>query len=165
MKLSFKGGLLKYYFANLTLISVLLVVALFYDLKWRRVPNWLVLISLFLGLTLSVASNSLNGAWFSLLGLLVGLVFFLPPYLFGWLGAGDVKLFCALGVLLGPWGTVLAALYTALAGGVVVVCWAAYQIRYVEARQCNVANILAMKNCPYVLAIFVGSLVAVAQIY
>ena len=157
--------MLKFDFANLALIGVLLVVALFYDLRWRRVPNWLVLTSLLLGLALSVASNSVDGAWFSFFGVLVALAFFLPPYLFGWLGAGDVKLFCALGVLLGPWGTVLAALYTALAGGVVVMCWAIYQIRFIEAQQCKVANILAIKNCPYVLAIFVGSLVAVAQIY
>jgi prepilin peptidase CpaA len=156
---------LQYYFANLTLIGLLLAVALFYDLKWRRVPNWLVLISLVLGLALGVISNSADGAWFSFLGMLVALAFFLPPYLFGWLGAGDVKLFCALGALLGPWGTVLASLYTALAGGVVVICWAIYQIKVVDVQTCNIANIMAIKNCPYVLAIFVGTLAAVAQIY
>ena len=150
-----------YHSANLVLIFCLLATALFYDLRWRRVPNWLVLLSIFLGLILSVVSQSVPGVWFSFCGALVALVFFMPPYFLGWLGAGDVKLFCALGILLGPWSTVLAALYTSVAGGLVVICWAYYQIRFVEAGQYNVANILAIKNCPYVLAIFVGTLVSV----
>ena len=45
----------------------------------------------------------------------------LPGHLFGGTGAGDVKLFAALGTLLGPMRIMEAFLYTAIAGGVIAV--------------------------------------------
>jgi prepilin peptidase CpaA len=45
----------------------------------------------------------------------------LPGYFIGATGAGDVKLFAALGSLLGPWPIATAFLYTALAGGVMAI--------------------------------------------
>jgi prepilin peptidase CpaA len=43
---------------------------------------------------------------------------FLPLFLVGGMGAGDVKLLAAFGAWLGPTGTLWAVLWTALAGGV-----------------------------------------------
>ncbi len=54
-------------------------------------------------------------------GFALGLVLMLPGHVIGATGAGDVKLFAALGTLLGPSRTGVAFLYTALAGGVLVV--------------------------------------------
>jgi len=39
--------------------------------------------------------------WPALLGLFIGLAALLPFYIFGWMGAGDVKFFATLGFLLG----------------------------------------------------------------
>jgi prepilin peptidase CpaA len=47
----------------------------------------------------------------------VGLLLMLPGHVIGGTGAGDVKLFAAIGALLGPIGIAVAFLYTAIAGG------------------------------------------------
>ena len=51
-------------------------------------------------------------------GLAVGLAAFLPLYLGGGFGAGDVKAMAAVGAFLGPKGALLAAAWTLVAGGV-----------------------------------------------
>ena len=45
----------------------------------------------------------------------------LPGHVIGATGAGDVKLFAALGTLLGPKAIAMAFLYTALAGGAIAI--------------------------------------------
>jgi prepilin peptidase CpaA len=51
-------------------------------------------------------------------GGVVGLALMLPGHVFGATGAGDVKLFAAAGLLLGPGDTLMAFVATAIAGGV-----------------------------------------------
>jgi prepilin peptidase CpaA len=53
----------------------------------------------------------------SLAGLALGLALMLPGHLIGATGAGDVKLFAAVGAFIGPVHILTAFLYTALAGG------------------------------------------------
>jgi prepilin peptidase CpaA len=91
------------------------------DLYTRRVPNELTLGIATLGVALAamhMTGVSVPGA---LGGLALGLVLMLPGHVIGATGAGDVKLFAALGTLLGPTRTGVAFLYTALAGGLLVV--------------------------------------------
>jgi prepilin peptidase CpaA len=91
------------------------------DLYTRRVPNGLTLGIGTLGVALAamhVTGVSVPGA---LGGLALGLVLMLPGHVIGATGAGDVKLFAALGTLLGPARTGAAFIYTALAGGLLVV--------------------------------------------
>ncbi len=56
-------------------------------------------------------------------GLLVGLACWLPFYAFGWLGAGDVKLYAAAAAWLTPKSAIEGALVAALAGAVVALLW------------------------------------------
>ena len=57
----------------------------------------------------------------SFAGFFLGMALMLPGHLLGATGAGDVKLFAALGELLGPAAIATAFFYTALAGGVLAV--------------------------------------------
>src|SRR5262245_15922463 len=57
----------------------------------------------------------------ALIGFAVGLALMLPGHVIGATGAGDVKLFAALGTLLGPHAIVMAFFYTALAGGALAI--------------------------------------------
>lgn len=59
-----------------------------------------------------------SGLTASLAGWAVGLGLFIPFFLLGGMGAGDVKLLAAVGAWLGVPGVVWAALYGALCGGV-----------------------------------------------
>jgi prepilin peptidase CpaA len=89
------------------------------DLWTRRVPNGLTFGLACLGIVLAAiraGGVSLPGA---LGGFLLGLALMLPAHLVGATGAGDVKLFAAIGTLLGPAATATAFAYTALAGGAI----------------------------------------------
>jgi len=91
------------------------------DLSTRRVPNQLTLLLAATGV--AFAASGLSGITIgaSLTGFALGLALMLPGHLFGATGAGDVKLFAALGALIGPAHIATAFVYTALAGGVMAV--------------------------------------------
>ncbi len=87
------------------------------DLKTRRVPNVLTFGTAAAGLMLAATHLSRVSVPAALAGLAVGLALMLPGHVIGATGAGDVKLFAAVGTLLGPTGMLVAFVYTALAGG------------------------------------------------
>ena len=91
------------------------------DMYTRRVPNPLTLGITIAGLMLAATGVGSLTMTQALLGFGVGLVLMLPGHVIGATGAGDVKLFAALGTLLGPQGIVVAFFYTALAGGALAI--------------------------------------------
>lgn len=104
-----------------------LALAVFTDLREQRIPNRLTLTIALFGICFHsfgafipgiAASGYAGGVLFALAGLGVGLVLMLPPYLFGVMGGGDVKLMAAIGACIGWQLTVDAFLYSSLAGGV-----------------------------------------------
>jgi prepilin peptidase CpaA len=104
--------------------SAILVAAAIGDLRTRRIPNGLVVILAFLGIAFSVARLPVvEGLTQGGLGLLVGLACWLPFYVLGWLGAGDVKLYAAAATWLGPARGVEGALAGALFGALLSIIW------------------------------------------
>jgi prepilin peptidase CpaA len=102
------------------------------DIKTRRVPNPLTMGIAALGVTLAVTGVSGVGTSNALLGFAVGLVFMLPGFLIGATGGGDVKLFAALGTMLGPRAIGFAFLYAVIAGGILAVAVALQRRRFRE---------------------------------
>jgi prepilin peptidase CpaA len=72
-------------------------VAGYFDLRWRRIPNWLVCATVLLAFGLHTWLNGRQGLLMSAGGLAVGIALLLPLYLLRGMGAGDVKFFGALG--------------------------------------------------------------------
>jgi prepilin peptidase CpaA len=103
-----------------------LAVAVFTDLRSRRIPNWLVLPFMVLGLAVCTWQRGWHGLGNSSAGL--GLAILLYGFLFflGGMGAGDVKLAAAIGAWIGPSQLFFALVVTAMAGGVMVFLWAAF---------------------------------------
>jgi prepilin peptidase CpaA len=95
------------------------------DLRTRRVPNALTFSVAGAGLALAATGHWPVSLPSAALGLAIGLVMMLPGHVIGATGAGDVKLFAAIGTLLGPKAIALAFLYTAVAGGAIAVVVAA----------------------------------------
>ena len=105
------------------------------DLRTRRVPNQLTLAIGVLGLTLSVLHVTHVTPAGALAGFVLGLLLMLPGHFIGATGAGDVKLFAAIGTLLGPAHIVVAFLYTAIAGGLLAVIVAMRRRRLQETME------------------------------
>ena len=98
-------------------LFLILGTAIASDLRWRTIPNWLTAPAVLVGLGFHTVMSQLAGFVFSLEGATVGLGLFIIFYMCGWMGAGDVKLFAAVGSFLGPAQTISAAIVIALVGG------------------------------------------------
>jgi prepilin peptidase CpaA len=72
-------------------------VAGYFDLRWRRIPNWLVAATIALALGWHTWSSGWDGLLLSGGGLLAGMALLFPLFLLRGMGAGDVKFFGALG--------------------------------------------------------------------
>jgi prepilin peptidase CpaA len=95
------------------------------DLRTRRVPNALNALIAIVGLGLAATGVSGVSTGAAAAGLGLGLALMLPGFLFGATGAGDVKLFAAMGTLVGPAPIVRAFVFTAIFGGVMAIAIAA----------------------------------------
>jgi prepilin peptidase CpaA len=105
---------------------IVLGVATFTDLRGRRIPNWLVLPFMVAGGVVSACLHGWHGVGQSLCGLGLGALVFGLFFLMGGMGMGDVKLCAAIGAWIGPDQLFIALVITGLAGGVMVLCWAAF---------------------------------------
>ena len=105
---------------SLTTSAVLIVgvAACVTDLHARRIPNWLTFGAAAAALATHYAWGGPASAQTAAGGWVTGLFLFMPLFLLGGMGAGDVKLLAALGAWLGPSGAFWLAIYTSMAGGV-----------------------------------------------
>ncbi|MFC0214680.1 prepilin peptidase [Paenibacillus chartarius] len=80
-------------------LAVLIAAAFASDVRTMRIPNWLTVGGAGCGLALQSFLFGWQGAWGSVLGLLTGFGIVLLLHAVGAVGAGDVKLFGAIGAL------------------------------------------------------------------
>jgi prepilin peptidase CpaA len=110
-------------FANAiaALLVPLAIIITYYDVRYRRIPNIFVLATLLSGIILNITFNGWGGVLASLQGCLLafGLMFVL--HMLGAMGAGDVKLFAAIGAVVGAKLVFPTFLVVALTGGVLAV--------------------------------------------
>lgn len=147
-------------------------IAVFSDLKYRKIPNWLTFPAMLLGIILNLVIN--DQAWyFSIYGLLAGFLMFLLPFMLGGVGAGDVKLLMALGAFLGIKTTVWVGLYGGIAGGVLSLTAIIFREGILKAKRMLISLVISIwdkdfremlfipdrtskSSIPYGLAIFIG---------
>lgn len=99
------------------LLMVVVVTAGIYDLRFRRIPNWLVLASLVLGFGLNSFMFELVGLKRAALGMGLALLIYFPLYALRAMGAGDAKLMAAVGSIVGPGNWIVLFVLTSLLGG------------------------------------------------
>ncbi len=102
-------------------VVLLVVVASACDLRTRRIPNLLTFGGAAAALAFSAWTGGVTGLLTSAGGWVVGAGLFLPMFMLGGMGAGDVKLAACVGAWLGPTAALFVALYSAIAGGILAV--------------------------------------------
>lgn len=102
---------------KLLALLILLAIAVFTDLRERRIPNWLTVSGMLAGIALT--SLEVGGVpTTALLGALLAFVLAFPLFALGGVGAGDVKLLVAVTAFTGPGGLLPMIIYGGIAGGV-----------------------------------------------
>lgn len=112
------------------MVFLLIGIATITDVKSRRIPNWLTFGAIIIGLFYHLLANGFTGGLFALKGIILGLAMLLPAFIWGGLGAGDVKLLAAIGALVGPQFVLSAGIYSILVGGVVSFVLLIYHQRF-----------------------------------
>jgi prepilin peptidase CpaA len=107
------------------LLAAMVLTAGYFDLRYRRIPNWLTLPGFLVGLALNAFLSFRPGQGLLLrnaaLGLALAMLVYFPLYLLRGMGAGDVKLMAAIGSLVG-WRDWLAIfVFSGIIGGVLAV--------------------------------------------
>jgi len=154
----------------------LAVIISYYDVCYRRIPNPFVLATLTAGILINTFFGGINGAVTSLGGCFIGFTLMFVLHVFGAMGAGDVKLFAAIGALTGAHLVLPTFLIVALTGGIlgVVSTLRAGQLKFTMMRvfQILVGLLPGYKvprlpvpvdrryTIPYGVAITLGSLIS-----
>jgi prepilin peptidase CpaA len=112
------------------------------DLRTRRIPNWLTVPALLLGLTLNTLIYRWPGARESLKGAGLGLALLLPFFLLRSIGGGDWKLVGAIGAFLGPSALLTVLFWALLLAGLMALVLIIYKGRLVQTLR-NIGHVVA----------------------
>lgn len=100
-----------------TLLAVVIAAGAF-DIRSRRIPNWLTIGGVVLGVGINGFLYGLPGFLLAAKGMGLALLIYVPLFLIHGMGGGDVKLMAAVGALAGPFPWLVIFIITSLLGGV-----------------------------------------------
>ena len=99
----------------------LAVIVAYYDVRYRRIPNPFVLATFISGVAINAISGGMHGVLASLAGCALGFTLMFVLHVFGAMGAGDVKLFAAIGAVTGAHLVLPTFVVVVLTGGLLAV--------------------------------------------
>lgn len=105
-----------------TLVYIILLIPLagvitYYDVRYRRIPNAFVLAAFSGGVLMNAILGGLQGVYSSIAGCALAFFLMFMLHIFGAMGAGDVKLFAAIGAVTGAQLVVPTFIVVVLTGG------------------------------------------------
>ena len=106
---------------KLIVLIPLAASVIYNDVRFRRIPNVLVLTALIAGLSINSFFGGLHGLANSGLGFAIAFIPMLLLHIFGAMGAGDVKLMGAVGSILGVGLMPITLILVVMVGGVLAV--------------------------------------------
>jgi len=101
------------------ILLTLVLGAAVYDVRYRRIPNWLTVSGVLAGLAMNTfLYEGWRGLRFGLIGMAAGFGLYMLLYLVRAMGAGDVKLMAAVGAMVGWQDWFGIFVITAVIGGI-----------------------------------------------
>lgn len=139
-------------------LGALALIASWLDISARRLPNWLSLVTLLLGLSLAAADGGLaelgSHLAHAVIALLVGMLLFR----FGMVGGGDAKFYAAVASWFGLSGAVGLLLAVSISGLVIFLAWFVWRRATGKPIRAPSPDSLSDK-LPYGIAIAAGAVI------
>ncbi len=104
---------------KLLLLLLTLILALYQDIKEQKIKNSITFSAAFLGLSVNVAEHGLDGFVLAVIGWSIPVFVLGICYAANIMGAGDIKLFAAIGAIMGLSFTVYSFVYSVYFGGLI----------------------------------------------
>jgi prepilin peptidase CpaA len=148
----------------LAMIFLAMVCVLYYDGRWRCIPNFVTLPLLIIGALTQLVMNGWPGLASSLCGLCIGAGLLLPLYLVRGMGAGDLKLAAAIGACTGIRLILSVLFFAILSGGLLALLWILLGRARLQARPAQPLEQQPLEvTLPYGWAIVSGTIVAICM--
>ena len=164
--------------ASEILLIPLAIIIIYYDVRYRRIPNAYVLATLISGITINATFGGVSGALSSVGGCVLAFVLIFVLHVFGAMGAGDVKLFSAIGAVTGA-SLVIPTFFVVILTGGLLALVPIIRARAITATMHRVLQIFVgllpgwemprfsvpadrRLTVPYGVAITIGGLISVA---
>lgn len=152
-------------------LPFILAFACYGEIKERRIPNWLTLGTIALGLGAATIEHGTQGLVDSVIGLAITGGVFLPFCLLGVVGGGDMKLMAGVGAVVCYPLALRVLCDTCLAGGVIAIALMAWRgillttllnaMRVIFGMPRRREGLSKAPTVPYALAITIGTIFAV----
>jgi prepilin peptidase CpaA len=143
--------------------AIILSLGVIDDLRSRKFHNSLFLFSCAIALIIVLTTQGFAGLYLSVFGFGAGIIVFLPLVLMGMVGAGDMKLVAAFGIIAG-WNAVLTVTLYSLAWGAALGLVKSILSGHLKILLRNIVSVLSLQprealqlqKIPYAVALFVG---------
>ena len=145
-----------------TIVLILVaIIGAVSDWKYRKISNWLTFGVLVFSLSCGFINAGLTSLVNPILGFLTGILILIIPYLFGGMGAGDVKLLGAVGSLVGVKNVIVIFFYSALCGLCLGLIWLVFtpgHFKFFITTGKILPTVDKKQKVPYGVAIFMGTI-------
>ena len=106
---------------RIIVLLLIVTVALYTDIKENKIKNKHLLYGIITGLAISIITGGVASLKDSILGIIIPFVILIAFYSMRMLGAGDVKLYCTIGAIMGVNFVINNLIYTFLIAGILVI--------------------------------------------
>lgn len=113
---------------KLSIILLVFLIALYFDLRYQRIPNLLCTVTLLTGFIVQCYFAGWAGLLSALIGATLALIILFPAFYFRLLGGGDVKLMVAIGAFLDVNWLLWTLVYALMAGAITSLFLALYKL-------------------------------------
>lgn len=158
---------------KLILLFIVTAISAYTDAKENKIKNKLLLPILILGILSSVITGGFNGLLDSIIGIVLPFFALYILYALNMFGAGDVKLFCTIGAIMGYKFVINNFIYSILVGGIVAVFVLIFSKKFITNMKnffIYIGSIFLTKNIvaygendssrklPFAIIIFIGTI-------
>ena len=106
---------------KIVLLVLIISISAYTDIKENKIKNKYLLIVFILGLAISLLTGGIAGIKDSLLGIIVPFILLFLFFAMRMVGAGDIKLFCTIGSIMGLNFVINNIMYTVFSTGIVII--------------------------------------------